>query len=87
MTVAKGRGDEMIKCDNGKIAVKGEGLSVLAELSTLIAFLKQECKIDKPYIEKAVEIGMMTDDELDTDMENMLAEIAELKSKKRRAVK
>lgn len=68
----------MIKIEDGNVFVKGTRIDILADLSTIIAGLKDELGIDKKTINRVVDIAFMTDDEVIKMLDNELDELIDM---------
>ena len=68
----------MIKIEDGNVFVKGTRTDILADLSTIIAVLKDELGIDKKTINRVVDIAFMTDDEVIKMLDNELDELIDM---------
>ena len=72
----------MIEVKNGTIKVAGSKVDLMADYSKITNALMKLDAFDKEDIEHAVKVGLMTEKELDKEIENLTAKLAnELKEK------
>ena len=72
----------MIEVKNGTIKVAGSKVDLMADYSKITHALINLDAFDKEDIEHAMKVGLMTEKELDKEIENLMAKLAnELKEK------
>ena len=72
----------MIEVKNGTIKVAGSKVDLMADYSKITNALINLEAFDKDDIEHAMKVGLMTEKELDKEIENLMAKLAnELKEK------
>ena len=72
----------MIEVKNGTIKVAGSKVDLMADYSRITNALMKLDAFDKEDIEHAMKVGLMTQKELDAEIENLMAKLAnELKGK------
>lgn len=73
----------MIRCENGKVELKGSTVDISADLSSIINTFEKHL-IDKGYskedadkrIEESVRIGLLSDEELDKETGEVIEKLA-----------
>lgn len=72
----------MIEVKNGTIKVAGSKVDLMADYSRITNALMKLDAFEKEDIEHAMKVGLMTEKELDAEIENLMAKLAnDLKNK------
>ena len=64
----------MLYSKEGKISIEGRKVVLQSELCNLINVLLNECNFTKEDFIQCIELGMLSDEELDTAIEEMFKE-------------
>lgn len=58
----------MIKVNNGKLDIRGDSLTIEAELASIIHFMLVDKVLPKKDIERTIAIAFMSDEEIDKEL-------------------